>query len=71
MSFGWETTEEDVLNCLEQMGKKNLTPEEVSDIHNELDFDAVEHAAMTVDEFDEQVACAYHEIKNQISKMGI
>jgi hypothetical protein len=69
MSLAWETTEEDILNCLDQMGRKNITPEEVSEIHDDLNHAAVEQAALSVDEFDEQVACAYHEIKNQISRM--
>lgn len=53
------------------MGKKGLMPEEVSEIHSDLDHDAVEAAALSVTEFDEQVVCAYAEIKTQIAKMNL
>ncbi len=69
MFAAWETTEEDILNCLEQMGKK-LTPEEVTQIHNDLDHKAVERAALIGDVLDDQVGFAYVEIKDQINKMN-
>jgi hypothetical protein len=71
MSFAWETTEEDILTCLDQMGRKNITPEEVSEIHNNLDHNLVTMNALWHNEFDDQVEGAYKEIKRQIGKMVI
>ena len=69
MSLAWETTEEDILTCLFAMGKKDLMPEEVSEIHSNLDHHAIESSALLGGDFDEQVLFAYHEIKKQIRKM--
>ena len=70
MFAAWETTEEDILTCLEQMGRKNVTPEEVTEIHNNLNHVEVEKAALIGDVLDDQVGFAYVEIKDQIKKMN-
>ncbi len=69
MFTAWETTEEDILNCLEQMGKK-LTPEEVTQIHGDLNHHAIMSAALIGEVLEDQVGFAYDEIKDQIKKMN-
>ena len=71
MSLAWETTEEDILTCLYYLGRKNVTPEEVSKIHNDLDHDTIEAAALESTDFDEQVLYAYVEIRRQIKEMKV
>jgi len=65
MSNAWETTEDDILNAVHQMGKK-ATSDEVQHIMDNLDQFAIEDAALNGDDIQEQTNYAYEEIKKQI-----
>lgn len=65
MSNAWETTTEDVLNVIHDMGRK-ATSEKVEEIMEELDQFSIEDAALNGDSLDEQTRYAYEEIKRQI-----
>jgi len=68
MSMAWETTTEDVWNALERMNETR-TEEEVDAIHDALDHDAIEKAALHGDDMLEQTEYATEEIINQIENM--
>ena len=70
MSNAWEVTPEDVANVLRVRGiTKN--EKELSEIHGQLDMDAIEQAALADDDIDEQTACANNEIEDQMIRLGI
>jgi len=66
--MAWETTTDDIWNALERM-KETRTEEEVDEIHEKLDHDAIEKAALYGDDMLEQTEYATHEIINQIENM--
>jgi hypothetical protein len=73
MSSAWETTVDDVLNVLKELGVKK-TEEEADTILDNLDTDKIEIEALRGDNMDEQIDGAYLEIKEQIIEiieMGI
>jgi uncharacterized protein YggE len=67
MSNAWETTADDVLNVIHQMGKK-ATSEQVDAVLNNLDHFDIENAALRGDDMDVQTQYAYEEIKRQITE---
>jgi len=67
MSYAWETTEDDILNVVHDMGKK-ADEDKVHDIDNLLDHFAIEDAALNGDSMEEQTKYAYEEIKKQITE---
>jgi len=67
MSSAWETTPDDILNVIHDMGKK-AGPDKVHEIDNLLDHFAIEDAALKGDSMEEQVNYAYEEIKKQITE---
>ena len=66
MNTAWETTVEDVETVLNAHGL-DLDAEE---IHEELDKDAVEDAALYADEMEEQSRLALQEIEFQLRQKG-
>lgn len=65
MSIAWETTLEDVENVLRRMGR-NLRPESVRVLYEDLDQAAIEKAALYGDSMEEQTEYAYDEIERQL-----
>jgi hypothetical protein len=73
MSNAWETTTDDVRMALIRMGyvDDQFSDDEIEDILDRLDTDAIERAALRGDEMSEQIDCANFEIENQIFNMEI
>jgi hypothetical protein len=67
VSSAWETTPDDILNVIHQMGKK-ATGEQVHEIQDGLDEFLIEVAALRGDDMEEQTKSAYTEMKRQIIK---
>lgn len=65
MSNAWETTTDDILNVIHELGKKSDT-DKVEEIYNELDLYIIEDAALQGNDIEEQTNYAYDEIKRQI-----
>ena len=65
MSLAWETTTEDVINVCRNNGEK-ISEDKASEIHDQLDMDKIEKAALRGDDMDEQIDYAYIEIWEQI-----
>lgn len=65
MSNAWETTADDILNVVHQMGKKANTAA-IEHIMENLDHFKIEDAALKSNDIDEQTNLAYEEIKRQI-----
>jgi len=66
MSNAWETTSEDVENALKQVGI--IVDEDKSEeLHEKLDMEAIEEAALWGDEMEEQTDYAYEEIVKQLT----
>lgn len=70
MNNAWETTEDDVLNVIHNMGRK-ATSEKIQEIMDDLDNFSIEDAALNGDSMDEQTKYAYEEIKRQITEKGL
>ena len=70
MSNAWETTTDDVLNVVHQLGKK-IDGDTCHTILEELDQFAIENAALNGDDIDEQTQYAYDEMKMQIHEKGL
>lgn len=70
MSNAWETTPDDILNVIHDMGKK-AGPDKVHEILDNLDQFKIEDAALYGDDMDEQTNYAYEEIKKQITEGNI
>ena len=68
MSHAWETTAEDILNVFRKMGHEG-SEKQAKNIHNKLDHDRIEQAALCGNETDEQVAYAYADIEEQIKEL--
>lgn len=66
MSNSWETTPDDILNVVHDMGKK-VTSDQVGKIMDGLDHFLVEAAALCEVEMEAQTKAAYVEIKRQIA----
>jgi len=67
MNTTWETTIEDVERVLEAHGLDQL---DVVEVHDELDKDAIEDAALYGDEMEEQTYYALQEIEFQLRQQG-
>jgi hypothetical protein len=65
MSLAWETTNEDVATVL-RVHNVNLRQNKLEEVSTNLDFDAIEQAALAGDEIDEQTNYAYQEIEDQL-----
>jgi hypothetical protein len=65
MSNAWDTTTDDVLNVLHNMGKK-VSSNQLDTIFEDLDFFAIESAALKGNDLDEQCNLAYDDIKRQL-----
>jgi hypothetical protein len=65
MSNAWETTDEDVLNVLNSMGKKDSSAE---DVLSNLDHYKIERAALKGNDLETQTEYAYEEIKRQLTE---
>jgi hypothetical protein len=65
MSLAWETTVEDVENCLVRMGRERI---DALKILNSLDHAAIEKAALRGNDMADQVEGAYTEIERQIKE---
>lgn len=65
MSNAWETTTDDVLNVVHNMGKK-LQDNEAEEILNNLDQFAIEDAALNGNDIETQTEYAYEEIEKQL-----
>lgn len=68
MSNAWETTLDDVELVLTQRFGGSFI-ESVGQIHNDLDHNKIEKAALHGDDMDEQTNYAYKEIESQIREM--
>lgn len=65
MSNAWETTVDDVLNVVHQMGRK-LTAEEADELHGALDHFEIECEALRGNNMETQTEYAYVEIRRQL-----
>lgn len=70
MSMAWEVTVDDVEIVLERHGIKK-TEEEISDIHDGLDFDEIEDAVLSYTMNDSQYSAMFDEIENQLMEDGV
>ncbi len=61
----FEIITEDLLNVIEQQGR-TATQEQVQEMFEEIDFDAVTEAALFYDDMEEQTRSAYEEIEIQL-----
>ena len=66
MSNAWETTTDDVLNVVHDMGFK-IGEGEAENVLDLLDEFSIEDAALNGDSIEEQTKYAYEEIKKQIT----
>jgi hypothetical protein len=69
LSFAWEVTVDDVLIGLERK-RINVTWEQADKIHDMIDLDEMEEAALRGDDMDEQTELALEEFYNQIFEDG-
>jgi hypothetical protein len=65
MSLAWETTIEDLENVLRRLGMPQQ-PAVVKTLYDQLDFAAIEKAALYGDSMEEQTEFAYKEIEHQL-----
>lgn len=70
MSNAWETTEDDVLNVIHDMGHK-ANHETVERIHNDLNQFEIECEALRGIDIETQTDYAYEEIKRQITERNL
>ena len=70
MNDTWETTIEDVKFVLGSYGIQ-LLEQQVRELLGRLDCDAIEQAALSGTEIDQQVSYAYEEIEKQLIGMGV
>jgi len=73
MSNAWETTEDDVLNVVHNMGKK-ISGDKCHEILNALDHFKIECEALQAtdpDPCDSQTDAAYQEIRRQIEEENL
>ena len=70
MSNAWETTDEDIINVINDMDKK-ASEDKVHEILNNLNQFNIEDAALNGDDIDEQTKYAYKEIKKQIIEKNL
>ena len=70
MNDAWETTIDDVKFVLASY-KIDLPEKEIQEILGRLNFDAIERAALSGTEIDQQVTYAYQEIEKQLGGMGV
>ena len=66
MSNAWETTEEDVENVIHSRFKFDPESVKIDYIHDRLDFDRIEQAALFGDDMEDQYELAANEIERQI-----
>lgn len=68
--FAFEITKEDVKNSLESnFPDVESDDDTVNNLHEKLDFDAIEKLVMYETDFDKQAEVAFEEIERQISKI--
>ena len=77
MSAAFEVSADDVATVLRKHGV-TMTDAQIADIHSQLDFDAVETAALAAeiacndeDTLDAQTDAAHEEIASQLSDVGL
>ncbi len=70
MSQAWETTEDDVAQVLTAHGIRK-TPEELSEIHGNLDHDQIESIVLTACNMDDQVQLMLNDIEEQLMEDGV
>ena len=70
MSNAWETTDEDVINVVREMGYV-ANEHAVKHILDNIDHTEIEKAALHGNDMDEQTRYAYDEIKRQIIERGL
>lgn len=69
MSSAWETTPEDVGIVLSRHGI-HVTDEELDDIHDQLDFDAIEDGVLYYTDFGDQVDSMLDDVETQLMELG-
>lgn len=68
MSLAWETSTDDILNVFRKMGHEG-NEEQAEDLHDKLDHDRIEQAALCGTAMEDQVAYAYADIEEQIKEL--
>lgn len=70
MSSAWETTEDDVSQVLNSHGI-HVPPERLTEIHGEIDCDAIEEGVLYFTDMDKQIASMLSDIEDQLMEADI
>jgi hypothetical protein len=68
MSMAWETSIDDILIVMKKMGHQGTEEQARTVLHDIIDHDLVEAAALCGTDMDDQVSYAHAEIEEQIKK---